>query len=103
MYMKKTLSALSLCIAGMLFPVNTYADDVAPADFTGHTWYEYREDIPDATGTMTDPFIISTPGQLAQLAYNVNTGAMRMGNVYSGFPLATTSFIVLRDSFWVWI
>ena len=76
MYMKKTLSALSLCIAGMLFPVNTYADDVAPADFTGHTWYEYREDIPDATGTMTDPFIISTPGQLAQLAYNVNTGAM---------------------------
>ena len=76
MYMKKTLSVLLLCIAGMLFPVNTYADDVAPADFTGHTWYEYREDIPEATGTMTDPFIISTPGQLAQLAYNVNTGAM---------------------------
>gem|GEM_PF-2289770 len=75
MYMKKTLSALLLCIAGMLFPINTYADGEAPADFTGHTWYEYREPITEGTGTMTDPILISSAGQLAQLAYDVNTGA----------------------------
>ena len=74
MYMKKTLSALLLCIAGMLFPVNTYADDVAPADFTGHTWYEYRQEITEGNGSMQNPIIIRTAGQLAQLAYNVNTG-----------------------------
>ena len=73
--MKKTLSALLLCIAGMLFPINTYADGEAPADFTGHTWYEYREPITEGTGTMTDPILISSAGQLAQLAYDVNTGA----------------------------
>ena len=73
--MKKTLSALLLCIAGMLFPINIYADGEAPADFTGHTWYEYREPITEGTGTMTDPILISSAGQLAQLAYDVNTGA----------------------------
>ncbi len=59
----------------MLFPINTYADGEAPADFTGHTWYEYREPITEGTGTMTDPILISSAGQLAQLAYDVNTGA----------------------------
>ncbi len=73
--MKKTLSALLLCIAGMLFPINTYADGEAPADFTGHTWYEYRESITEGNGSMQNPIIIRTAGQLAQLAYNVNTGA----------------------------
>ena len=80
MYMKKTLSALLLCIAGMLFPINTYADGEAPADFTGHTWYEYREPITEGTGTMTDPILISSAGQLAQLAYDVNTGANSYDN-----------------------
>ncbi len=75
MYMKKTLSALLLCIAGMLFPINTYADGEAPADFTGHTWYEYRESITEGNGSMQNPIVIRTAGQLAQLAYNVNTGA----------------------------
>ena len=74
MYMKKTLSVLLLCIAGMLFPVNTYADGEAPADFTGHTWYEYRQEITEGNGSMQNPIIIRTAGQLAQLAYNVNTG-----------------------------
>ena len=78
--MKKTLSALLLCIAGMLFPINTYADGEAPADFTGHTWYEYRQEITEGQGSMTDPIVISTPGQLAQLAYNVNTGTQTYEN-----------------------
>ena len=80
MYMKKTLSALLLCIAGMLFPINTYADGEAPADFTGHTWYEYRESITEGNGSMQNPIIIRTAGQLAQLAYDVNTGANSYDN-----------------------
>lgn len=73
--MEKTLSAILLCIAGMICPINTYADGEAPADFTDHTWYEYRESITEGNGSMQNPIIIRTAGQLAQLAYNVNTGA----------------------------
>lgn len=72
--MKNSICGFLLCVAGMLCSTNIYADETAPADFTGHTWYEYREAIADAAGTMVDPILISTPGQLAQLAYNVNTG-----------------------------
>lgn len=72
--MKNSICGFLLCVAGMLCSTNIYADETAPTDFTGLTWYDYREAIADAAGTMVDPILISTPGQLAQLAYNVNTG-----------------------------
>lgn len=75
MFMKKTIYGCLLCLLGLMTASVCFAQTSAPADFTGHTWYEYKEPITEGTGTMTDPILISSAGQLAQLAYNVNTGA----------------------------
>lgn len=42
--------------------------------FEGPTWYDYRDTslIVDGRGTLDNPIVISTPGQLAQLSYIVN-------------------------------
>lgn len=69
----KYLIALSFIIYSLSFS-HAVAQTSAPADFTGHTWYEYREAITVGDGSMDNPYEISTPGQLAQLAYEVNSG-----------------------------
>ena len=72
--MKKKIYGFLLCMVGLMASSVAYAQS-APADFDGPTWYDYREAITEGQGSMTDPILINTPGQLAQLAYNVNTGA----------------------------
>lgn len=80
MFMKRTIYGCLLCLLGQMTASVCFAQTDAPADFTGHTWYEYREPITEGTGTMTDPILISSAGQLAQLAYDVNTGANSYDN-----------------------
>lgn len=90
--MRKNIFSLLLCLAALTIPTNSFADVEAPAGYTdGPTWYDYREPITEGQGSMTDPIRISTPGQLAQLAYNVNTGA----ETYTGKVVALAADINL--------
>ena len=73
MFAKRFLWGYLLCMMGLMSSSLSYAQS-APSDFTGPTWYDYREAITEGEGSMTDPILISTPGQLAQLAYDVNSG-----------------------------
>lgn len=64
-----------LCLLGLLTPMGILADDEAPAEFSGHTWYEYRDQSfsVEGKGTLLNPIVINTPEELAQLSYLVNT------------------------------
>ena len=76
--MKKTI-ILSLLLAVILPTV--HADDVL-AGFNGPTWDTYRESITQGSGSEGNPYLITTPGQLAQLAYEVNNGSSKEGVCY---------------------
>ena len=60
---------LSLLLA--LTMTNAFADEVA--GFNGPTWYDYRTtNYAGGNGSESNPYQISTPEQLAKLAYEVN-------------------------------
>ena len=78
MYMKANMKQwlLTLIILLML-PLGSYAVE----GFDGPIWYDYKESFP-GTGTFLDPYVISTPGQLAQLSYDVNEGITNYAGKY---------------------
>ena len=78
MYMKANMKQwlLSLIVLLML-PLGSYAVE----GFDGPTWYDYRESFP-GKGTFLDPYVISTPEQLAQLSYSVNEGRTNYAGKY---------------------
>ena len=72
MYMNnKSIFKVLLWVVALLTPLGSYAVD----GFEGPTWYDYRDTSFDITngGTFDNPIVITTPEQLAQLAYLVNS------------------------------
>lgn len=65
----KTIRNSVLCLLWLLAPLSAFA---VPAEFSDvPTWYDYR--LPyDGSGTFMEPYEISKPEHLAQLAYEVN-------------------------------
>ncbi|MBR5929724.1 MAG: leucine-rich repeat protein [Prevotella sp.] len=65
----KTIRKSVLCLLWLLAPLSIFA---APAEFNdGPTWYDYRMAY-EGSGTFMEPYEISKPEHLAQLAYEVN-------------------------------
>lgn len=73
----KTIRKYVLCLLWLLAPLSIFA---APAEFSDRpTWYDYR--LPyEGSGTFLEPYEISKPEHLAQLAYEVN----EEGNPHKG-------------------
>ena len=65
----KTIFKSVICLLWLLAPLSALA---VPAEFSDvPTWYDYR--LPyDGSGTFMEPYEISKPEHLAQLAYEVN-------------------------------
>lgn len=75
---KKVLTVILLTI---LTVGQTWADNVNVDGFGNNTWYNYKaSSFGGGDGSSGNPYLISTPEQLALLAYNVNEG----GQNYSG-------------------
>ena len=77
--MKKNKSMKKIILLSLLLALTmtkAFADEVA--GFDGPTWYDYRADsYAGGNGNENNPYLISTPAQLAKLAYEVNVnGAM---------------------------
>ena len=78
-----------LCLAGLLAPLGILADNDTPAEFADNpTWYDFRDASfsigTSNNGTFYSPIIISTPEQLAQLAWLVNVeGKSYAGRVFN--------------------
>lgn len=68
--MKKT-ALLSLLLALIITKAFAYTE--VPG-FNGPTWQDYKEAITEGDGSESSPYLIRKPGQLAQLAYEVNYG-----------------------------
>lgn len=65
----KTIRNSVLCLLWLLAPLSIFA---VPAEFSDvPTWYDYRIKY-EGSGTFLEPYEISKPGHLAQLAYEVN-------------------------------
>lgn len=65
----KTIRNSVLCLLWLLAPLSALA---LPAEFSDvPTWYDYRQPY-DGSGTFMEPYEISKPEHLAQLAYEVN-------------------------------
>ena len=63
--MKKTIIRLALCLIGLLPTMPISAD----------TWENHREALDyEGKGSLIDPIVISTPGQLAEFSHMVNEG-----------------------------
>ena len=91
--MKRLLYTYMLIMAvGLISPLSCFADGVAPGEFSGPTWWDYQEDITEGTGSMSDPYLIKTPGQLARLSFLVNSGT----NDYKGKVIALGADIDLN-------
>lgn len=76
--MKKTI-LLSLMLALAIANANAYE---ALAGFDGPTWDAYTEAITEGNGSESNPYLIKTAGQLAQLASEVNNGDSKDGMFY---------------------
>ncbi len=72
--MKKNKSMKKIILLSLLLALTmtkAFADEVA--GFDGPTWYDYRADsYAGGNGNENNPYLISTPAQLAKLAYEVN-------------------------------
>lgn len=65
----KTILKSVICLLWLLAPLSALA---VPAEFSDvPTWYDYRQPY-DGSGTFMEPYEISKPEHLAQLAYEVN-------------------------------
>ena len=76
--MKRTI-LLSLLLALFMTKVIAYTE--VPG-FDGPTWYDYKEEITNGSGSENNPYLIESPGQLAQLAYEVNNGSSKIDQYY---------------------
>ena len=90
----KTILKSVICIMGLLVPASVLADNKAPAEFSDvPTWYDYR--LPyDGSGTFMEPYEISKPEHLAQLAYEVN----EENNMHEGHFFVLTADIDLNKT-----
>ena len=63
----------------------SWADNVSVDGFGSNTWYNYKaSSFGGGDGSSDNPYLISTPEQLALLAYNVNEGGETyLGNSFS--------------------
>lgn len=68
--MKKPIIHILLCILGLAVSASMYAGE-APAEFTGPTWWDFRDKnfSIEGKGTWLNPIVINTPEELAQLSY----------------------------------
>ena len=68
--MKKPIIRILLCILGLAVSASMYAGE-APAEFTGPTWWDFRDKnfSIEGKGTWLNPIVINTPEELAQLSY----------------------------------
>ena len=76
-----------MCLVGLLASSSIFADDATPAEFANYpTWYDYRDQSfsIEGKGSFSNPIVINTAEQLAQLAYLYNTTDPRE-NVNSGW------------------
>lgn len=66
----------------------------ATVTFNGPTWYDYRDQsfAADGEGTLLNPIVVSTPEQLAQVAWLVN----EQGNRFTGKVFVLASDISLQ-------
>lgn len=86
---KKILTAILLTT---LTVGQTWADNVNVDGFGSNTWYNYKDSsFGGGDGSSGSPYLISTPEQLALLAYNVNED----GQTYSGQHFSITANLSL--------
>lgn len=77
---KKILTAILLTA---LTVGQAWGDNVHVAGFGDNTWYNYKADsFGGGDGTAENPYLVSTPEQLALLAYNVNEGGQKYAGKY---------------------
>ena len=70
----------------------SWADNVSVDGFGSNTWYNYKSSsYGGGDGSSGSPYLISTPEQLALLAYSVNEG----GQTYSGQHFSVTANLSL--------
>lgn len=91
--MKKT-ALLSLLLA--LIITKAFAYNEVPG-FNGPTWQDYKEAITEGDGSKSSPYLIRTPGQLAQLAYEVNYGNNGNGDSKEGVHYQLAADISLNE------
>lgn len=79
--MKKNIYGYLLCLMALLLPTNSMAASFTevPAEFTGPTWYDYRDTSfsYEGKGTLNNPIVITTAEQLAQFSYLYNENPSR--------------------------
>lgn len=86
---KKVLTVILLTI---LTVGQTWADNVNVDGFGNNIWYNYKaSSFGGGDGSSGNPYLISTPEQLALLAYSVNEG----GQTYSGQHFSITANLSL--------
>lgn len=86
---KKILTAILLTV---LTVGQTWADNVNVDGFGSNTWYNYKaSSFGEGDGSSGSPYLISTPEQLALLAYQVNEG----GQSYDGEYFSITANLSL--------
>ena len=68
--MKKPIIHILLCILGLAVSASMYAGE-APAEFTGPTWWDFRDKnfSIEGKGSLLNPIVINTAEELAQLSY----------------------------------
>lgn len=77
-------------LLALMLPTSAWADETTPEVpevFAGyHTWYEYRDESfsIEGKGTLDNPIVINTAGELAQLAWIYNT-AKPVDNIEYGW------------------
>ena len=87
----KTIRNSVLCLLWLLAPLSALA---VPAEFSDvPTWYDYRQPY-DGSGTFMEPYEISKPEHLAQLAYEVN----EENNMHEGHFFVLTADIDLNKT-----
>ena len=75
--MKRIFAVLTLTLLGVL-SVSAYT---SVPGISGPTWYELRESY-GGSGTKENPYVIESPAQLAQLAYEINTDILDLSGKY---------------------
>lgn len=94
--MKTILLKWTLCLVALLLPLSNsvYAQTDTPDGFNGPTWYKFRDTSfsTDGKGSFDNPIVVSSPEQLAQLAWMVN----EEGNKFEGQVVVLDADIDLK-------
>ncbi|MBP5257875.1 MAG: leucine-rich repeat protein [Prevotella sp.] len=77
--MRNIILSSIIYFIGLIYPIRSLADGEVPVEFTGPTWYDYRDTSfsIEGKGTLDNPIVINTAEELAQFAYYVNTCEVR--------------------------